>query len=201
MDWLSLASGGLDLASMFSSFGGSDNASTAFHEAQAFSAKEAQKQRDFEQSFYNTRHQNEVADLRAAGLNPILSTFGQPPMAAGASAASVAPDYNQYERSTQRQTLRLASAKAAMDSFVSGSQVKLNNQLAAKASSEKTATDIENKFNTSPFGQFARYASMLTGPGIALGSLAGGAGGLIGNILKNIGGSSARVVSSFGRRG
>lgn len=41
--------------------------------AMAWSAQEAQKNRDWQERLANTAHQREVTDLMAAGLNPILS--------------------------------------------------------------------------------------------------------------------------------
>lgn len=61
--------------------------------ARSFNELQAQKQMDFQERLANSAHQREVADLRAAGLNPILSGTGGMGSATpvGASAHASAP--------------------------------------------------------------------------------------------------------------
>lgn len=61
--------------------------------ANEFSASEAQKQRDFEMEMSNSAYQRQVADMRAAGVNPAMAMNGGSGAStpSGSAATSVSP--------------------------------------------------------------------------------------------------------------
>ena len=100
---------------------------------------EAQKSRDFQERMSSTAHQREVEDLRAAGLNPILSGLGGGGAATPSGAQANIVDTKTSAVSTAKELARTTAEIANL--------VKMGKNIDAdtkKKGSEKTLTDTTN---------------------------------------------------------
>ncbi len=92
-----------------------------------FGSKQASKQMAFQERMSRTQHQREVEDLRAAGLNPILSGTGGPGAAAPGGAMAPTPDFSTSAIQTRRlsqelKNMRETEKKTAQERYTSRQQ-------------------------------------------------------------------------------
>lgn len=125
-----------------------------FNAANEFNAAEAAKNRDWQAFQSNTAHQREVADLQAAGLNPVLSATGGNGAAvtSGATASSVGSPAGAHATAD-------TSANAAIASIYGSLMSYLSNTDAMKTSAESAARVAAIQSDTQKYVSDRSYAA------------------------------------------
>lgn len=130
--------------------------------AMNFNSAEAAKNRDWQQMMSNTAHQREIADLKAAGLNPILSAMGGNGAAvtSGATASGVTSSGAQGEvdKSASASMVQLLGAMWSAQTTLEAQRLNAQNNLAIAEKNNATSELVAQLY-----GEYGLQQSALAG--------------------------------------
>jgi len=129
----------------------------------AMNERMVQQQENFQLMMSNTAHQREVADLRAAGLNPILSANNS---GASTTSGAIAPMSSPMQPLSQGISGSAKQLTDTMQAFanVDNSQAQAQNQRAqAKLAAANASVASKTASEKAPFAQMGEDASKVYG--------------------------------------
>ena len=120
--------------------------------AMAFSKESQEKQMRFQERMSGSAHQRQMADMRKAGLNPILSAkYGGASSPAGSSAAGVAaPQFNKAE-----QALKYASTAQNLKNMLAQEDLIESQANAAQQSAQVSLNQFYSTLGEAQIGRIA----------------------------------------------
>lgn len=128
--------------------------------AMAFSAEQAQINRDYQERLSSTAHQREVADLIAGGLNPVLSAkYSGSSTPSGSSASGITSTGSKGDVDTTSQQMIGALINAVIGQATALQTTALNNQTSLTMSQNQLAGILGSANITASSNQYIQKQS------------------------------------------